>query len=221
MRILDLTLPVEQTERQKLSPAAPWADCDTLETRVWTIAAKDSRYRARVHVFSHWSMSGTYLDLPGHIVETDDGQDAASFPVERLFRVGADVIRLDRADGSGAVTAEDLISGCPAGEPARALVVNALGNRRFDEISERSVYLSRAAVEWMTGRGITLLVSDIYESADTPQNVFPMLFRAGVATVCCPESLGRIAAPRVTVTALPIRMRGATQIPCRLVIEEP
>jgi kynurenine formamidase len=221
MEILDLTLVAEQTEQQKTAPDRPWTERRTLKTNVWTIPAGGEAYHARVHVFNNWSMTGTYLDLPGHIVETDDGDDAATLPVERLFRVPADVIRLDRQDRSGAVTADDLAAACPPGAAAEALIVNALGDRRFDAIVERSVFLSRDAIRWIIGRRVRLLVADVFESAEIPQNVFPMLFGAGVATICCPECLGRIRAPRVRVTALPIRMRGATQIPCRFVVEVP
>ena len=173
-----------------------------------------------MHDFDFWSMAGTYLDFPGHILETDTGIDAATVPIERVFRIPSQVVKLDRPDGSGAVKAEDLARACPKGCSAPGLIVNALGRRRFDEIAERSVYLSRDAVRWIVERGTTLLVSDIYESAAVPQDVFRTLFRADIMTVCCPERLAVIQADEARVTALPIRCRDATQIPCRLVVEE-
>ena len=58
-------------------------------------------YTAVVYDFAHDSMVGTYLDLPGHIIETDDGQDAATQPLERFYRLQASVLHLCREDGRG------------------------------------------------------------------------------------------------------------------------
>ena len=221
MRIVDLTLPVKAVEMHRDAPAAPAREQATITTRIWHLPKPEPGYEARVHYFNHWSMSGTYLDLPGHVVETDDGTDAVTLPVERLFRVDAQVIRLGRAENPGPVTAAELARACPSAAPTPALIVNALGDRRPDPIRERAIFFEREAVDWMISRGISLLVSDVYECAAEPRGVFSMLFAAGVITVCCPASLGRLRAAAVRVTALPIRICGATQIPCRLVVEEP
>jgi len=174
-------------------------------------------YTGLVYHFAHDSMAGTYLDLPGHIRETDDGQDAATYPAGRLFRVDATVVRLDREDGSGGVSAEELRRACAGSAQGGALIVNALG-RRFDEIAFRSVWLSKDAVRWVIDTGVHLLVSDIYESRGL-HGVFYDLFAAGVSTVCHPVNLHLLTAPRVRVTALPLRVSGVTQLPCRVLAE--
>ena len=79
---------------------------------------------------------GMYIDLPGHIRETDDGVDAANCPPERFYRIAADVVHLDREGGSGPVTAEMLEAASVDHTGAPTLLVNALGSRRFDEIEE-------------------------------------------------------------------------------------
>ena len=81
------------------------------------------------------------------------------------------------------------------------------------------MWFAADAIEWIIGQGIHLLVSDIYESDSDPQDIFVRLFGAGIATVCYPVELHRLQAPRVRVTALPLRFPGAAQIPCRLVAE--
>ncbi len=176
-------------------------------------------YTGVVYEFTMSSMAGTYLDFPGHIAETDDGQDAANYPLEKLYRRRAVVIRLDRQDNSGGVTATELARTCPAEiRKGDALIVNALGDRQFYEINERSVFFGQDAVEWIIGQGVELLVSDIYESKALA-GVFYKLFQAGISTVCLPVNLNRLTVPEIKLTVMPLPVRGITQIPCRVVAE--
>ncbi|MFH1475991.1 MAG: cyclase family protein [Verrucomicrobiota bacterium] len=175
-------------------------------------------YTGMIYHFRHDSMAGTYIDFPGHIKETTDGFDAANYPFEKLFRVKATVIHLDRAGGSGAVTAMELAAACPKPFRGQALVLNALGVRRFDAIESRSVWLGRDARRWIIERKIHLLVSDIYES-QALEGVFLDLFGAGITTVCLPINLAALTTPYVRLTALPLRFETVTQLPCRVVAE--
>jgi kynurenine formamidase len=176
-------------------------------------------YTAMIYHFRHDSMAGTYIDFPGHIKEADDGLDAVSYPLEGLYRVPAAVIHLDRASGSGRIGAAELAGACPRLDRPGALILNALGTRRFDEIAERSVYLGRDAVRWIADAGFHLLVSDVFESNTDPQQVFNTLFARRVSTVCHPVNLHRVDRPAARLTALPLCFAGATQLPCRVVAE--
>ena len=209
MTLVDLTLPI--TTASTGQPAA------CLEK--WPIVAGDDSYTANVYSFAHDSMAGTYIDFPGHVEHTDDGQDASTYPLEELYRLSAEVIHLNREDGSGLVSAEELAEAGGDSGPARALVINALGDRRFDEIRSRSVYLGRGAVDWIIQKGVHLLVSDIYESDDAPQGVFPALFGAGISTVCNPVNLHLLRGRGIRITALPLKFPTVTQLPCRLLAE--
>lgn len=210
MRLLDLSAAFPGREARRA----------TLATRILHIRPQTRPpYDATVHTFHHSSMAGTYIDLPGHIVEHHDGHDTATWPLERVFRVPSAVVHLNRAAGSGAVTAAELRRALRGRLPrGGGLVVNALGRRRFDAIPFRSVWLASDAVRWIVRSGIRLLVSDIYESPEL-HGVFGAFFAAGVATVCQPVNLHRLTAPRVRLTALYAPVPGATQIPCRLVAE--
>ena len=205
--LVDLTLPM-QAEREGRR---------TVTRNEWELGQGEDRYTAVVYDLAFDSMAGTYLDLPGHIRETDDGVDMATYPVEKLYRVSATVIHLDREDGSGAVGASELIGAAPEVQ-GDALVINALGPRRFDAIEERSVYLDTDAVAWIVEAGVHLLVSDIYERAE-PWGVFLELFRSGISTVCYPVNLHQLTEPYAKVTVLPVRFAGVTQLPCRVVAE--
>lgn len=211
VRLIDLTLPAPVA--QSGEPTC------RLEERHLTCG--DLPYTGMVYHFRHDSMAGTYIDFPGHIKESDDGLDAATYPLEELYRISAAVVHLNRTSGSGRIGAKELSEAYPRVSGACALILNALGSRRFDEIEERSVYLGRDAVQWIIDCGFHLLVSDVYESNTNPQQVFNQLFAARVSTVCCPINLNLIDCPVVTMTVLPLRFRGATQLPCRVVVELP
>ncbi|MBT7166809.1 MAG: hypothetical protein HN904_28765 [Victivallales bacterium] len=217
---VDLTLPIPETEREQATPAAPLRETRTIETHLWEISQEDAGYQARVHLFHYWGMAGTYIDFPGHIVQTDDGHTAATYPAEQLFRVPARVIRLDRVSGSGKIGVTELQQALDGVLDTPAVIINALGGTRFDGIKERSVYLAREVADWLAAAGVHLLVSDVYESNADPQGLFPALFASGVCTVCCPVNLPALRRSRVRVTALPLRQTGATQLPCRLVAEQ-
>lgn len=205
--LVDLTLPMN-------GPGHPRA----VASRQTVTIRKSMTYVATRYEFAHDSMQGTYLDFPGHVVDTEDGADAENYPLARLAGVRAAVLHLDRPDGSGAVSAADLLGVCPPLDSCGAMIVNALGCRRYDAIEERTVWLSRDAVEWICGTGIHLLVSDVYESRPL-HGVFLELFKSRIVTVCCPVNLHLLTAPRVRLWALPLRIPGVNQLPCRAFAE--
>lgn len=209
MALIDLTLPAPEALEGK----------PVVVLKEVPIPMGGETYTGMCYDFTHHSMIGTYIDFPGHIKETDDGTHAENYPAEDLFRMDAKVVRLDRESGSGAIEADELAAACPGGAACPGLIVNALGRRRFDEIENRSVYLTPGAVRWIVETGARVLVSDVYESTPTFQGVFRDLFAAGVSTVCSPINLDKLTAPVVKLTVLSIRVPGVTQIPCRALAE--
>ncbi len=207
MKLVDLTLPMH-------GPGHPRAVA-RLET---VTISRSMTYVATRYDFVHDSMQGTYLDFPGHVLETDDGTDADNYPLARLAGVRAAVLHLNKSNGSGAVSADELERVCPPLSGCEAMILNALGMLRFDEIEERSVWLATDAVEWICRTGIHLLVSDIYESPPL-HGVFLKLFAARILTVCYPINLHLLTLPHVRVWALPMRVPGVNQLPCRVFAE--
>lgn len=202
MPIVDLTAPMTSDSRRE-------------ELR---ISHGDSYYTGLIYHFAHDSMAGTYIDLPGHIKETDDGRDAENYPVAKLFRVESLVVHLDRKEGSGGVTADELNSACDGKKKYGCVVINARGRRQYYEVDERSVWLTRDAVDWIIATGAHLLVSDIFECHNLI-GVFYYLFKARISTVCHPVNLHQIAGKRAKITVLMPRMKGVTQLPCRVLAE--
>lgn len=221
MPLLDLTLSIAAQELQRDRHDAPHvmrATQERLDYRAMGPGEDRSRV-ACVYRFGHWSMSGTYLDLPGHLELTDDGRDMANVPAQELFRIPATLFRINPESHSGAVT-EDHLKTCSSKlQPGGAAVVHALGNKRHDEIPFRSVWLTAGAVEWLIDQRFSLVVSDIYESCSDFQDVFKRFFAAGVSTVCAPDHLHPLQPEQLRITALPLRFEGVTQAPCRLLAE--
>ncbi|MHB9035987.1 MAG: cyclase family protein [Armatimonadota bacterium] len=205
--IIDLTMPVPGRENNH-----PAVSADPLH-----ISGPGFDYTGIVYHFNHWSMSGTYIDFPGHIKELDDGATAENYPLEKLYEVETAVIHLGRAHHPGKISAEELAEAAPDTADCGALIVHALGHKRHDEVPERSVALSRDACEWIVAQGVHLLVSDVYEHAGEPENVFWHLFSAGVSTVCAPVNLHLLDEPRVKLTVLFPRFQNVTQLACRVV----
>jgi len=206
MKLVDLTLPVPETKAV------------LKEVRIRSGTAD---YTGMTYDLALNSMDGTYIDFPGHIRETDDGLDAGNYPIDKLFRVKASVVHLDRASGSGPVSGADLEAALSIDArrvDSSALILNALGKRRFDEIEPRSVFLTLDAIDWIVSRNIHLLVSDIYESRAI-HGVFTELFRHGIATVCCPVNLDKLTARTVRISVFHFPIEGVTQLPCRVIAE--
>jgi kynurenine formamidase len=207
MKLIDLTF------EHGLPPAGKF---DAKEYKI-ALESPGIKYTGVCYNFEINSMAGTYLDFPGHIAETNDGQDAENYPLEKLFRRSAKVIHLDRSEG--AVSAEDLRKSCPLKlNKGDALIINALGERQFYEVEKQIVYLDKSAVDWIVDQGVEMLISDIYES-NKLLGVFYYLFEAGISTICYPVNLDKLTAPEVKITALSLPARKVTQIPCRLIAE--
>lgn len=189
--------------------------------RLREVPLKSARtaYTGMVYDFEFNSMDGSYIDLPGHIRETDDGRRADNAAMEDFYRVPCSVIRLNRTSGSGAVTAAELERAFGGKVTTPALMINALNPLDPDEIDLRSVWLDFSALDWMIEAGIRLLVSDIYESKAL-DGVFLKLFQAGISTVCEPRGMSRIKSKQVELTVLFPKFPELTQIPCRILADD-
>jgi kynurenine formamidase len=176
-------------------------------------------YTGVTYNVNHDGMSGTYIDFPGHIAQTDNGLYADNCPLDMLYRVPASVIKLNCQSGDGAVSAGDLEAAFGGKVTTPAIIINALaGTLEPSDIDRRSVYLDNSAIQWIIDCKCKLLVSDIYESKAL-HGVFPKLFGAGISTVCMPVNLHKLTAKEVLLTTLFAKMPQVTQLPCRVVAE--
>ena len=75
MKLIDLTHEIN----------GPDATEPAVSRRDLVIGSGTEAYTGVIYDFAHDSMVGTYIDFPGHIKETDNGVDAANFPLSDLF----------------------------------------------------------------------------------------------------------------------------------------
>lgn len=177
-------------------------------------ASGGTKYTGMVWDVEEDSMAGSYIDLPGHILETDDGVRASNVDAGLFYRQPATVLHFD--SDTGPVTPEDLKKALNGREVRDFLIINALGKRNPLDIPLRSIYLDMDAVDWIISTGCRCLVSDIYESKRL-DGVFLKLFKAGVSAVCMPFNLFELPDDVLLTVAFP--RWPTTQIPCVLLAE--
>ena len=209
MRIVDLTreiaFPTEMSQKEDYFVPLRIGDRD---------------YTALCHKLHCDGMTGTYLDFPGHVVETDDGVRAADVPLERLFMLEATVLRLDRDPANREVTADEL-EAAGAEVKGDALIVHALGPRAFHEFSSDTIpYYGPSAIRWIMEQDFAVFASDIYENKADLQGIFTDLFARGALAVCCPVNLHAIREAHPRACVIPARMEGVAQLPCRFFVVE-
>lgn len=188
-----------------------------IETRHVALRSAATAYTGVVYTTTGSSMLGSYIDFPGHILETDDGTRADNVDLADFYRMDASVIHLDRESGSGGIDAAELAAAFGGTPDMPVVILNALGARGPMDIDPRSVWLTMDAVEWLIQSRCRILVSDVYESKAL-EGVFLKLFRAGVSTVCEPARLHELTARQVKLTISFVKFP-VTQIPCTLVAE--
>jgi len=176
-----------------------------------------TEYTGMVYDYSFNSMDSTYLDLPGHIRETDDGVTAENYDLAAWFRIPCTVIHLHRQDKSGGVSAAALEAACGGKISTQAVIIHALEGLEPWEMTKRSVYLEMDAVEWIIDCGVKLVISDVYESTRL-DGVFLRFFGKGVATVCEPAHLAQLPGPTCRISVVPTPLP-TPQVPCRLIAE--
>ena len=197
----------------------PWRDPNlTVHTKDVPLSSGKTEYTGLIYSWNTSSMLGSYIDFPGHIRETDDGVRADNADPADFWRMPCSVIRLDRASGSGEITAKELEEAFGGRPSDRALILNALGRRDAFDIERRTVWLGENALDWIIGCGVTCLVSDVYESREL-LGVFLKLFRAGVSAVCEPFGLDSLTEKRVLLSIVFMPVPGVTQLPCRILAE--
>jgi kynurenine formamidase len=200
MKLIDLTL--------------PWSPVETNEKLI-PLRSDRTAYTGVVYDFRLNSMTGSYIDFPGHIQQTMDGMHAGNFPLSDLYRVPATLLRPKRS-GSG-ITAAELAEARGDLSPTPCLVVHGRAGTDMPLIS-RGIYLTMEAVGWIIDSGCRLLVSDTYESEHL-DGVFLKLFSAGISTVCMPVNLDKLTSQLMKITVFTPLLQGFVQIPCRIAAE--
>lgn len=178
-------------------------------------------YTGMVYHFRYGSMETSYLDLPGHIAETDDGFHAKNVNLLDYYRRKTQLLRIPTpANQEYGITPADLDKalGDRAWEPW--MVINALGEADDGYQPDRKIYLTLESVDHLARNGVKVLFSDAWESPRL-DGVFLRLFDAGISGVCNLVNLNKLPDDRefyLTMSFLPYP-GNVTQIPISLIAE--
>ena len=95
-------------------------------------------------------------------------------------------------------------------------------NQTFgDDFDQKTMpYYGPSAIEWIVGKRPKIVVSDIYEKHGDLQGIFTELFRNRISCVCLPANLDQIRETYPKCCIIPLRIRGVTQLPCRIFVVE-
>lgn len=188
-----------------------WA---TVEERGWEADA-----------FTMSTLSGTYFETSKHLFPDHPSID--ELPLQRCF-VPATVAKIPKGPREH-VTAAELEAAAPGMQPGDALIV-ATGwsdDRWWDEGGAfllDSPHFDLEAMRWIVDRGASILAGDV-PTFDDPhpegaQHVNTLLFGSGALILAPLVNLGQVTRPRVRLTVLPLKLRGACGAPCRAVVIE-
>lgn len=142
-------------------------------TSLLPVRMPERQYQGVIHTFSLSSMAGTYLDLPAHIREFDDGVDMAQYSLDKLWMVPATFIRLRREGRDKEIAAAEL-EAAQVPVKGKALIVDSGWNavlRRDPKAPDRYFY-GKDAIRWIVDRDIHLFISDVYEYHPQPRGYF-------------------------------------------------
>lgn len=206
LRAVDLTCPA--TFSRHLPP-------ECRESRL-ELKSAATRYTGVVYDLRLNGMSGSYIDFPGHIAETDDGRRADNVDLTEFYRMDATVIHVDRTEKPGGITGAELEAVCGGVPNTPAIIIHSMGPKDPPDINFRSSWLTMDAVEWLIAAKCRILVSDSYESPEL-EGIFLRLFQAGVIAVCEPSRLREIP-ERIKLTVSFMKLP-VTQLPCTLLAE--
>jgi arylformamidase len=176
----------------------------------------------RVGTISH---IGTHIEAPYHCFP--DGRDLAGVAVERLVgeAVVLDLSGLPPDSLVGAAEMEAL--GEQAGGVRQGDIVflrTGYAELQQEEAFERRPSLTAEAMEWLVGRGVKLVGTDLsgLEGPLTPGHLDCHLILLGndIAFIENLANLDQLSRPRVFVCALPIPVQGLDAFPLRVVAFE-
>ena len=175
-----------------------------------------------VHMRLH---AGTHVDAPSHM--TKGARDLHELPLEAF--IGPAVLADVRHRGAKqAITPDDLDQAVGAVfQAGDRLLLRTDNNESYDGSPEwmaRAPYLSDDAVAWCASHSASIVGFDFYHAAEPVQDrnscTTRKLLERGILTMPYLTNLGAVSKPRVTMIALPLKMRGVEASPVRAVVLE-
>lgn len=178
-------------------------------------------YGVNAFRISFSSSSATYVQTSAEMFSGRPGIDQV--PLERLILPAA-VARIPKA-ARGVISVADLESAAPETRPGDALVVATGWEKSWNRpgfVSE-SPHFTPESMKWVLDSGVSMLAGDmtIYDDYEKPTGLLRDLFARDVLVVAPLVNLDALSGARITLFALPLKVRGVSGCPCRvLALEE-
>ena len=169
---------------------------------------------------------GTHIDAPRHFYA--DGASVSDIALDRIVMREAIVIDVSHKAAGEGVTGDDLEkTGVRPGPGQIAVIKTSWTDRAFGkpEFWNNTIHLEPSVGEWIERRGVTAVAMDCF-----PEKPFWLVtltlaerganhkrwLKAGIPMIQMLTALDRIA-PRFTLIALPLNLRGMDGAPARVI----
>lgn len=196
------------------------------EVEVKAIATvKEDKFFASKIVMS--TISGTYLEAGAHIIE--EGRCLDEYTIEDFIKP-AKVIHVPKQQAKGIVSVEMLQIHAPRIHRGDALLINTGWGSMWNTpgyVLDSPNY-SRAALEWIIEKGISILGVDVtcIESAwsedesEEKGSLLGKLFKSGALLVAPLIDIDRIDKDSGKVMCMPLKLKGTSGAPARVIFFE-
>ncbi len=169
---------------------------------------------------------GTHIDAPRHFYA--DGAPVSELPLDRIVMREAVVIDVSHKAAGAGVTGDDLEkTGAKPGPGQIAVIRTSWTDRAWGkpEFWANTIHLEPSVGEWVERRGISAVAMDCF-----PEKPFWLMtltpaerganhkrwLKAGIPMIQMLTGLDRIA-PRFTLVALPLNLKGMDGAPARVI----
>lgn len=209
MSYIDITLPIDSSH-----PAWP-GDPPFVHHITAAIGKEGSLYNlSRMDISTHF---GTHVDAPFHSIANGKTVDELSMDLLVGSCVVAEALEADRL-----IRPSDLDSQVPQGT-ARVLI-KTINSERYlhdSQFHEEFVALAPESIDFLVSRGVRLIGIDYYSIApfDDPVTVHTMFLGLGDTIALEAVDLCRVSAGQYRLICLPMKVKGASGAPARVLLE--
>ena len=175
---------------------------------------------------------GTYIETPAHFYGLDKEEYLMEkIPVEKLYEMRCSILKVDMDVSDPTVqkpiTLDMLLKaaeGCEIKEGDCILVSTGWEQHWMDDANfyDHSPYFTYDAMQWIIKQRPAMLATDTpsWECQTNPGGVFEGFYEANILMMVPVANMAEVTAKNAKITALPIKAKGCSDSPCRVVIIE-
>jgi len=182
--------------------------------------ASYAEYKVNAHKISFSSSSATYVQTSAEMF--DGRMTIDNIPLERLI-LPATVLRIQKGP-RGVISVKDIERADTGIQKGEAVVV-ATGWEKYwnkQNFVCDSPHFTPESMHFLLDKGISLLAGDmpLYDDYYKPTGLIRDLFENDVIVVAPLVNLDRITGTRIALFALPLKVKGVSGCPCRVIAHE-